>query len=151
MGLNALSSSTAILDAVAEFDRLGRSAFLTKYWITRPARSHFLLHRGQHYDSKAIAGAAHAYQHPHLGPLAAADFGGGEATVARLLRGLGFAVERIATANGFPPALEINRVYSWDEMGEAFGFKPSYLGAAGGYDFAPDLRLTPPRHPPRWW
>src|SRR6185503_16885091 len=54
----------------------------------------FLMHEGRSYDSKAIVGAAHGYEHPQLGPLGAHDFSGGETTVARKLEALGFAVRR---------------------------------------------------------
>lgn len=44
------------------------------------------------YDSKAIVGAAFGYQFPDRGPLDAAAFSGGEATVKRKLEELGFEV-----------------------------------------------------------
>jgi hypothetical protein len=56
------------------------------------ASQYLLVHDGHSYDSKAIAGAAHAYQFPQFGQLRAADFSGGEATVASKLRSLGFDV-----------------------------------------------------------
>jgi hypothetical protein len=49
------------------------------------ASQYLLVHDGHSYDSKAIAGAAHAYQFPQFGQLRAADFSGGEATVASKL------------------------------------------------------------------
>lgn len=74
-----------------EFVRLGRAAFLTKYGFGR-ARDYFVRHptAGVDCDSKAIAGAAHGHQWPAEGPLSAKDFSGGDATVARVLTGLGF-------------------------------------------------------------
>jgi hypothetical protein len=89
MALGDLSSRSAVLEAIAEYDRLGQAAFLRKYGFGR-AREYFLLHEDRRYDSKAIAGAAHGYQFPQ--PLRAADFSGGEATVASNLRALGFQV-----------------------------------------------------------
>jgi 5-methylcytosine-specific restriction enzyme A len=80
----------AVLAAAAEYDELGQDAFLEKYGFDR-ARSYRLIHDGKSYDSKAIVGAAHGYL-PGERPLAAREFSGGEATVGRLLRGLGFAV-----------------------------------------------------------
>jgi hypothetical protein len=50
----------AVLTAIAEFDPLGRAAFLESYGFG-PARESFVELNGQHYDSKAIAGAAHRY------------------------------------------------------------------------------------------
>jgi hypothetical protein len=51
-----------------------------------------LVHDGKRYDSKAIVGVAHGLL-PGERPLASAEFSGGEATVGRLLRGLGFIVQ----------------------------------------------------------
>ena len=91
MTLGDLSSRAAVLQALAEYDRLSQDGFLRRYGFGR-ARGYYLLHEGRRYDSKAIAGAAHGYQFPQLGPLRAADFSGGEATVASKLRSLGFDV-----------------------------------------------------------
>jgi 5-methylcytosine-specific restriction protein A len=91
MALSDLTDPTAVDQAVAEFDRLGRDAFLTKHGF-KNARQYFLVRGGRRYDSKAIAGVAHGYQFPDQGALRAADFSGGEATVARVLGNLGFRV-----------------------------------------------------------
>jgi 5-methylcytosine-specific restriction enzyme A len=87
-------SRREILQAVAEYDRLGPDRFLEKYGFGR-ARSYWLVIDGKAYDSKAIAGAAHGYL-PGREPLAAADFSGGAATVGRLLSELGFQVMQAA-------------------------------------------------------
>lgn len=137
MALNALTERTAVLAAIAEYDRLGARSFLAKYGF-RPAREYFLLHEGRLYDSKAIAGVAHGYQHPSLGHLQASDFSGGEETVAKALRALGFGISRHAPAQTADPSLATNRVYSWDEVGELFDFKAAYLSAAGGMVPRPD-------------
>lgn len=79
--------------AIAEFDRLGREAFLDRFGF-RKGRGYFLTRQGHRYDSKALVGVAHGYDRPDLGPLLAHNFSGGEATVARLLESLGFDVER---------------------------------------------------------
>ena len=50
----------AVRQAIAEFDRLGRDSFLNTYGFGK-ARGYFLVHNGQAYDSKAIAGVAHQY------------------------------------------------------------------------------------------
>ena len=70
---------------------LGQEAFLAKYGFDR-SRSYLLIHDGKSYDSKAIVGAAHGVG-PGNQPLSAGEFSGGEATVGRLLRRLGFTVE----------------------------------------------------------
>jgi hypothetical protein len=135
--LAALTSRQAVLDAIAEHDLLGGTGFREKYGFGA-ARSYFLLHNGQRYDSKAIVGAAHGFQHPSLGPLRASQFSGGEATVARLLEGLGFSLERDIGTSSLTPSLEVGRTYSWEELSSQFGFKPAYLGAAGGMISRPE-------------
>ena len=91
MALRDLTDPAAVRSAVAEFDWKGREAFLAEYGFS-PARSFYLHVDGRDYDSKAIAGVAHGYQFPEQGSLRSDDFSGGEATVARILRGLGFDV-----------------------------------------------------------
>ncbi|WP_202876289.1 hypothetical protein [Kribbella sp. VKM Ac-2566] len=95
MGLGDITDRQAVVSALSEFDQMGREAFLAKYGFGR-ARSYFIEHGGSLYDSKAIAGAAHGIQHgAALGP---ADFSGGDATVAALMRRLGFHVTTSAAA-----------------------------------------------------
>jgi MoxR-like ATPase len=91
MALADLTSRTAVLDAIAEYDELGPQAFLEKYGFS-PARTYLLRHQDRDYDSKAIAGAAHGYEHPELGPLRAADFSGGVSGAAGKLESLGFEI-----------------------------------------------------------
>lgn len=136
MSLSALSSPDAVLRAIAEFDQLGQRAFLPKYGF-HPARSYLLVHDGRRYDSKAVAAAAHGFQFPSLGPLGASEFSGGEATVGRRLRALGFEVEGPDTLAPLPH-LEVGTVYSWEQLSGLFGFKPAYLGAAGGIVSRPE-------------
>ena len=81
----------AVLAAVAEYDELGQDQFLGKYGFER-ARLYVLVHDGKSYDSKAIVGAAHGFL-PGQRPLTAREFSGGEATMGRLLRQLGFTVQ----------------------------------------------------------
>ena len=82
----------AVLRAIAEFDRLGRDAFLQHYGFGR-SRSYVLRHGVNVYDSKAIVGVAHGYSGGERSSLPATQFSGGEATVAQILRGLGFEVQ----------------------------------------------------------
>ena len=58
----ALSDLTrnSVLQALAEFDGLGRDAFLDRYKFGK-ARGYFVVLNGHRYISKAIAGVAHAY------------------------------------------------------------------------------------------
>lgn len=80
----------AVLQAVAEYDRLGRDAFLHRYGFG-PSRSYLLEIDGKVYDSKAIVGAAHGCL-PGRDPLGSDEFSGGKDCAVKLLRGLGFDV-----------------------------------------------------------
>src|SRR5271170_5016950 len=77
LGLSDLTERDAVEQAMAEYDELGRDAFLSRYGYG-PARSYFVVHDGKRYDSKALAGAAVGKQFPASGPLAASEFSGGE-------------------------------------------------------------------------
>lgn len=90
MSMNAISTQDVLL-AVEEFDRSGRDAFLAEYGFVE-SRDYFLVLNDRRYDSKAIVGVAHKYRDGE--PLRPADFSGGEATVGKFLRGLGFEVMR---------------------------------------------------------
>jgi len=81
----------AVEAALDEFVRVGRDAFLQKYRYG-PARDYFVLHHvtREPCDSRAVVGAAYGLQFPDHGPLRPQDFSGGQATVVRVLRGLGF-------------------------------------------------------------
>lgn len=85
--------TTAAVDlALSEFDRLGRAAFLKKYGFRR-ARGYYIERNGLRYDSKAVAGAAHGYLgRDHLA-LRPDEFSGGNATVVKVLRSLGFTLK----------------------------------------------------------
>jgi len=89
MGFSDLSSRQAVLDAIREFDSIGRNRFLVKYGFGQ-AQNYFLVYEGNQYDSKAIVGAAHGFQFGD--PLGAGDFSGGKGTVLPKLRSLGFSV-----------------------------------------------------------
>lgn len=91
MPLVDLTDPEAVNKAIAEFDALGRDAFLAKHGF-KPARDYFIVVDGKRYDSKAITGVAHQYQ---TGVLMTPDmFSGGECTVATRLNKLGFEVTR---------------------------------------------------------
>jgi 5-methylcytosine-specific restriction enzyme A len=92
--ISELTEPLAVHAAIAEFDELGRDAFLEKHGYRR-ARQYFLrAPTGRFYDSKAIAGVAYGYQFPEHGPLRSAEFSGGEATVKSQLERLGFEIAR---------------------------------------------------------
>lgn len=98
MPLSRLSRE-AVLEAVEEFDRLGRDAFLDKYGYGR-AISYELRVNGRSYDPKAIAGVAYGFDHPDQGPLRHDQFSGGK-ELQRAYRDTGFTVaQREAPAVG---------------------------------------------------
>lgn len=111
VNLNKLSR-WAIEAALDEFVRIGRDAFLQKYRFG-PARDHFVTHpvSGAACDSKAVVGAAYGLQFPEHGPLRPQDFSGGQATVVRVLRVLGFELKDVTTA----PASSHERSWSRHE------------------------------------
>jgi 5-methylcytosine-specific restriction protein A len=80
-----------VLGAIAVCDGLGRDEFLRRYGYER-ARAYVLVHDGKAYDSKAIVGVAHGFLSGDERPLTSREFSGGEMTVGRLLRRLGFTV-----------------------------------------------------------
>ena len=52
-----------MLEAIEEFDQVGRNYFLKKYHFGH-AKSYWLVYDGRKYDSKAIIGVAHKYARP---------------------------------------------------------------------------------------
>jgi AAA domain (dynein-related subfamily) len=94
VGLEELTSRDAVLEAIAEFDRLGRDAFLAKYGYGGSKR-YRIVHDGGDYDLKAIAGAAYGYQYPDHGPLGRDEFGSGRRSTVPKLESLGFEVRAI--------------------------------------------------------
>lgn len=63
VGLADVTDPNAVLAAIREADELGREHFLKKYGFGE-SRQCFLMYDGKVYDSKAIVGAAHGFQHP---------------------------------------------------------------------------------------
>ena len=90
-------TNASVKDAINEFDRLGRAAFLKKYGFGR-AREFYLVHEGRQYDSKAIAGAAHGFATSKA--LQPGGSSGGESAAVGRLRALGFTVVKIAPQDG---------------------------------------------------
>ncbi len=129
MPISELTSRAAVLEAIEEFDRLGRTAFLKENGYGK-ARELFVRHRGKLYDSKAISGVAYSRQFPERKPLRGNLFTGGRLTSGGTLEKLGFEV--ISRPRAATPRLQKNRVYSWEELGSLFDFKPEYLSTAGG-------------------
>ena len=83
-------TAEAVLEAIAEHDRLGQHRFREKYGFGA-ARTYVLVHEDREYDSKAIVGVAHGYL-PGRSVLSPAEFSGGAETVKPVLERLGFVV-----------------------------------------------------------
>ena len=75
MALGILSRD-AVERAIAEYDALGRDAFLNKHGFGR-ATAYALVVDGREYDPKAIAGVAYGFDHPDEGTLKNTEFNGG--------------------------------------------------------------------------
>jgi 5-methylcytosine-specific restriction enzyme A len=90
-GIASLTDRNAVLAAISDYDRLGRDAFLERHRFGR-ARWWHVVHNGKQYDSKAIVGVAIGIQTGRA--LTTDDFSGGEGSVVRKLRSLGFTVLR---------------------------------------------------------
>jgi len=75
---------------------MGRAAFLAYYGFGK-SKTYFVKNpkTGTLCDSKAIVGAARAFQLPGIAAMRPEDFSGGDATVAALLQRLGFEVVRL--------------------------------------------------------
>jgi hypothetical protein len=89
MGLADINRAEYVERAAAEFTRLGRWAFLSKYGFD--ASRKYLLKIGDSlFDSKAVLGVAHRFAAPREGALRPDQFSGGMATAVAKLRQLGF-------------------------------------------------------------
>jgi putative restriction endonuclease len=82
---------TAVLQAIEEFDQIGKEAFLEKYGYS-DARNYFLEVNNRVYPSKAIAGVAVQYINLHQTPLKPSDFVGGKNSVEKILTRLGYKI-----------------------------------------------------------
>lgn len=81
----------AVLKAMAEYDTLGKVAFLEKYGFS-DAKLYYIEHNGRTYESKAIAGVAHQYVATGGSILPSSAFSGGMGSAVTRLRKLGFVV-----------------------------------------------------------
>ena len=134
---------TGVLAAVAEFDRLGREAFLKSTGFG-PARAYFLEHDGKLYDSKAIIGYAHGV---NTGvPLGPGDFSGGDKTVAQRLETLGFRVLNLDR-----PKWTRDEIILACALAEANGWQQVYDSDPRAMELSQLLQSTAihpfPRHP----
>ena len=134
--ISNLSSRARVLDAISEFDRLGRDDFLAKYGYG-PSRRYRLRHDGRLYDSKAIAGVAWGLQHFKDASRRPDAYTGGVHTSVPALEKLNFEI--VADTDPDPPRLQEGKTYAWEALGELFEFPPDYLGRAGGMVSRPEL------------
>ena len=105
--LSDLTDRSAVLDAIQEWDEIGRDAFLAKYRFGT-ANRYWVRHNGMLYDIKPLLAAAHGYQFPDKGPLTPEDrYGSGRRSTVPKARELGFEVEEDGngtSVEGDPPA-----------------------------------------------
>ena len=115
INISGLTSEEAVYAAIERADQLGREQFLANYGFSR-SRKYPLYLDGKVYDSKAIAGVAYGLQHSVN--VTSRDFSGGEATVVRALRKLGF---HAAEATHPALALKFGATYQRRYLLELYG------------------------------
>ncbi|MBF0724045.1 HNH endonuclease [Sanguibacter inulinus] len=115
--LSDLTESTAVEGAISEFRRLGRHAFLSQYGF-RESTDYFILDDGDMIDSKPVAAAALARQHPNAAQPGPKYFERGTSRTVRALEALGFTV--VTRAQLHPP-LPGAQYRSRTEVQAAFG------------------------------
>jgi hypothetical protein len=108
-----IKSRKAVLNAIEQFDAMGRREFLRHYGF-RPASQYMLTHKGRRYDSKAIVGVAHGFNSKGARPLLSKEFSGGAPTVQKTLRRLGFETVKCSrqSRNGGAnmPTVDVNNI-----------------------------------------
>lgn len=127
--LQQLTSGDAVRQAIREFDRLGRSAFLKQHRFER-SNDYFIDHDGRYYDAAAIAAVAYGIQHPLERALVGKDLNGKGYALEKALRRLDFRV----VANPYHYlVLAENEVHAraefskWQDVtGERYHFPNSY-------------------------
>lgn len=110
MTLKDLTDPRAVVRAMEECDRVGRSNFLQTHGFG-PADEYFLAYKGRFYDSKAIAGAAHLHQTGTSLPNS--EFAGGLHGAVPRLRGLDFEI--VSQRRGSYVLLWNPTRWEWDE------------------------------------
>ncbi|GAA1402758.1 hypothetical protein GCM10009639_46570 [Kitasatospora putterlickiae] len=103
INIRELTDASAVIKAIAEYDELGRRAFLTRYGYGKADQYH-VQYSDRLYGAKALAGAAYGFQHPMTGAPRNTQFSGGEAHANAVLRALGFTV-----LNGRPGTVDGER------------------------------------------
>lgn len=121
--LAGLTDRQAMIDAMDEFRRLGRDAFIAEYSKPGPgfrrSTDFFVLEDGVAYDSKPLVAAAYGYQHGRRKALNSGDFSGG-APVQAVMDRLGFTLVRWTSGR-----LEQGKVYTREDLKAMFGIVDS--------------------------
>jgi 5-methylcytosine-specific restriction enzyme A len=125
-------TAEAIESTVAEFDVLGREAFLAKYGYGE-AKRYFLVIGSRRYDSKAVAGVACGHVNGQSA-LRNNEFSGGEQQVATRLRSLGFDVVAGSSTR--------NPTWSRDELILALDLYMQWNGNPPGKSSEPIVSLS---------
>ena len=100
----------AVLEAIAQYDRLGQNEFLSRHSSNRHAK-YLLVYEGRRYESRAIAKVAFKIQHPERE--LPKHFGGSQTTKPTLEK-LGFQIVDVSREVGDePPQL------AWKKLVEA--------------------------------
>ncbi|HWX49175.1 MAG TPA: DUF3427 domain-containing protein [Roseomonas sp.] len=121
-----------MLEAMAEHDRLGLAHFLQRYGYGAPNR-YWILHEGRRYPSKAILGVAWHYEDRSRPALHPTQFSGGEATVQRTAKQLGFEIVVDSTPQAadalLSKQLTPDEVYTRADLADRLGISPGAMGA----------------------
>ncbi len=116
--LSGLTDRQAVLDAMEEFRRLGRDAFIKAYSTPGPgfrrSSDFFVLEGGVAYDSKPLVAAAYGHQHGRGKALHSDDFSGGAPVQAAMDR-LDFKLVRWTSGR-----LEEGKVYTREDLRALF-------------------------------
>lgn len=96
MGPEDVTERDAVLDAIDEFDSLGRTAFLAQYGFG-PAQNYIVEYTGRQYDGDALIAVAHGHQHGR--PLTSRDLPADGGTAMSALRTLDFRVLLVGKGN----------------------------------------------------
>ncbi|OIV38749.1 hypothetical protein BIV57_04175 [Mangrovactinospora gilvigrisea] len=126
----------AVLQTLAEHDRMGREAFLAAYGF-RPAVKYTVVHQGREYDSKAIAGVAHKYVTGRA--LRPSQFSGGLGHAVAWLERVGFTV--VPAHRAFP--VRVGALRSGRSTSGVAKHRPLLLLWAFGQAVAGGSRLRP--------
>jgi 5-methylcytosine-specific restriction protein A len=140
--IRSLSSRKSVIEAIEEFDRLGRDDFFQTYEYG-PSRSYLLEYRRRKYDSKAIAGVAWGLQHFDDGKRRPDNYTGGKYSSVLALEELDF---KVVQGRGGPartrtaaPLLRAGAEYTAEQVARKFRFAPGLLNRAGGMISRPDV------------